>query len=59
MSFVDWIQLFQSKGRVQWWIAGTKIMKIRNSQYVENFLETLANNDVRRRALVHDVLLVS
>jgi cellobiose-specific phosphotransferase system component IIB len=59
MSVVDWIKLFQSRGGVQWRIVVTKIMKIRTSQYVKNFVETLANNNVSRRAMVHDVLLVS
>jgi len=59
MSVVDWIKLFQSRGGVQWRIVVTKIMKIRTSQYVKNFVKTLANNNVSRRAMVHDVLLVS
>jgi len=46
MSFVDWIQLLQSRGRVQWQIVVTKIIKIRSSRYVKYVMETLANNNV-------------
>lgn len=46
MSFVDWIQLLQSRGRVQCWIVVTKIIKIRRSQHVKYFVETLTNNNV-------------
>ena len=59
MSFVDYIQLLQSRGRVQWRIVVTTIIKIQSSQYVEKFVDTWENVNVSGRALVHDVLLVS
>jgi len=46
MSFLDWIQLLQSRGMVQCRIVVTKIMKIRSSQYGKYFVKTLANNNV-------------
>jgi len=46
MSFLGSIQLLQSRGMVQCRIVVTKIMKIRSSQYVKYFVETLANNSV-------------